>query len=217
MTTQIFVQEFDHHPTRAELACFVDPRSSMIRQRVIDTPEELRIVPAPIPMWVLLLSMSVPIVALVSYLFQEVMGELPPEILGIAPVVAGGGITAFYFVNRHTMSQPDCLILNKDARSLELPLFDLKLQSDEIAEIIEVFGSYMHESCYEVTVLRKMSNGHFVRYPLDAIMSDYYIRRTVRTVPKALGVRFHKVPVRSTWSHNDQNKPPYKYYDPTIH
>ncbi|MEX0717457.1 MAG: hypothetical protein WD066_12760 [Planctomycetaceae bacterium] len=45
------VQRFDHVPSDAELASFIDPRIGTIHQKVIETDEGFRVVPGTLPLW----------------------------------------------------------------------------------------------------------------------------------------------------------------------
>lgn len=58
MTSELIVQEYDHAPSDEELASFVDPRNSMVHQRLLDSDDEFRIVPGTLPYWFVALSLT---------------------------------------------------------------------------------------------------------------------------------------------------------------
>lgn len=175
------VQHFDVEPDDSALATWVSPENDMLRAKVYESPAQLVVKPARVPMWFVTACVAVPTVSLFYFVGHRMarsdqlsQSDLVFLSLAIVMAILGSGsvVGIIAFLNRCTVSKPASFVLDKTHQTLELPRFGVTLTRSHILAIVEVRGSYKDGSCNttlghrELSVLAKDADNRFTRYPL---------------------------------------------------
>ena len=196
-------QTFDAEPTDEQLATWVDADSDMIWYRVEDNANELSVRPAPLPLWFVMLCVTVPVVVFIVWIVSRVIDagfdgiEAVAFVVGVPMALLAwvGVVGAFHVLNRRAERTPASFVLDKSRQTLSLPRFDLTLPHPRIVAVIEVQGPYRPDETRdarlnhrEVSVLARDDAGKLVRYPLKLIGHHKKTIKAGRAIAEELGV-----------------------------
>ncbi len=203
-------QRFDAEPSDEQLATWVDADDDMIWYHVEDNANELSVRPAPLPLWIVMFGVSVPVVFFIVWIVSRVVDagfdgiEAVTFLVGVpVALLAGAAVVAVFHVrNLRAERTPASFILDKSRQTLSLPRFDVTLPHARIAAVVEVHGPYRPDetrdtrlSHRELSVLARDEQGSFVRYPLKLIGHRVKTIKAGRALAEELGVPLRKFEV----------------------
>jgi hypothetical protein len=176
-------------PPPEEFTQLLNPEGKSILLRVEDSPQRLVVRPAGVPLWGVVLSVTVVLGVLACVLTWRAFGPGLDslEIAGIffAPCAAVGCVAFFHAFNSYIESKGTFFILDKQPRTLALPRTGLVLQEPCIVGFIEVHAWHTtgdrwgQESSWlgELTVLTRGEDGRLSRF--SVVVNDYseYVSR----------------------------------------
>ena len=196
-------QVFDAEPTDAQLATWVDADHDMIWYTVEDNTNELSVRPAPVPLWFVMVCVSLPAVLFIAWLVSRVMDagfdgiEAVAFLVGVPmALLAWAGVVAlFHVLNRRAERTPASFVLDKSRQTLSLPRFDVTLPHARLVAVVEVRGPYRPDETrearlnhHEVSVLARDEAGRLVRYPLKLVGHHKRTIKAGRAIAEEMGV-----------------------------
>ncbi|MEX0885715.1 MAG: hypothetical protein WD009_04670 [Phycisphaeraceae bacterium] len=203
-------QQFDAEPDDEQLASWVAADNDVIAVRVRDTPGELAVKPAPIPLWFVVASLAVPILAMIGWAVYQYMQHgldgletgvvvvgLPMGLLAAATVIG-----LIHVLNRKAERTPASFVLDRSRQKLSLPRFELTLPHRRIVCVVQVRGPYRRDETRdtrlnhrELSVVARDEQGAFVRYPLKLPGSNRKAIKAGRAIAEELGVPLRELEV----------------------
>lgn len=197
----IQIEHYPASPSDAELGHFLCPFERPIDTHVFDDDHELRMRPAGISMWLLVLSL-LPVTGVMIYVlgFSDMIDGTNRRIaiatLGSLCLAAIFGIVIL--INRYENAHAPSLIVDKKRRTLTLPRHDAVFDDFERLTIVEVYGWHRRSSARythtnELTLLASEADGTCSRYTLYVATSHRKVMRAIKNFSETMGIPHKRI------------------------
>jgi hypothetical protein len=186
---------FDCLPDESVITCILDSSNSASSIAVAETDDEYCVHPAPIPLWLIALSMSIPISVTFWFSIYSLIpsGNSGQAMLYLSLCIGACPVGTFIMLslNRETLKRGKFLILRKRERHLELPRAEISIQASQIVAFVRVNGWHTEGGSRigvrELSVLMKNSEGKIVRHSIVAT-SDWELENVQQTLSQFFDV-----------------------------
>jgi hypothetical protein len=187
------------NPSDAVLNSLLDPEGRAFYLKIEESEDAITVRPTGIPVWFLLLCLSLPIGGLVAVAAVKWLhNELDSMLIAMMTIAPPAGIACFAlvaFMNRTMLAKGDYFVLDKRRNALTLPRIGVTLRADEIAGFVVVSGwdtmgdirAGERAWTHELTVLARKDADHLARYPV--VISDH--GKKIRQLAQNLAGFFH--------------------------